>query len=153
MKIRLSELRQLIREAISESSGGSLMDLGGVIELLSPVYLVHRSGDPSLKAGDLDPLAVRPSRQSKRGGEPKVGLYAYESEHDVPRYGENRIEFTLPAGTPVLDLTSAGRGATSRISLSHARELLSSGVKAVKGYDYIGPSEWVVLEMPWEIIN
>jgi hypothetical protein len=144
MKMLLSELRQDARE----STGGSLMDLGSIIELSSPVSLVHRSADPSVKISDLDPLVVRSSRQSKRGGEPKVGLYAYESKHDVPRYGENRIEFTLPVGTPVLDLTSAGRGATSRISLSQARELLLSGVKVVKGYDYIGPPEWVVLEMP-----
>lgn len=143
-----SRLRRFIREVLTESTGSDLMDRGVVVELSSPVSLVHRSVNPDLRVSGFAPLAQRASRQSTRGDDYQVGLYAYESKHDVPRYGENKIEFTLPVGTRVLDLTEAGRGATSRIPVSQARKLLDAGVKAVKGYDYIGPPEWVVLEMP-----
>jgi hypothetical protein len=143
-----SRLRRLVRELLSESTGSDLIDRGVVVELSSPVSLVHRSDNPDLRVSGFAPLAQRASKQSTRSDDYQVGLYAYESKHDVPRYGENKIEFTLPVGTRVLDLTVAGRGTTSRIPVSQARKLLDAGVKAVKGYDYIGPPEWVVLAMP-----
>jgi hypothetical protein len=143
-----SRLRRFIREVLTESIGSDLMNRGIVVELSSPVSLVHRSSNPDLRVSGFAPLAQRASKQRTRSDDYQVGLYAYESKHDVPRYGENKIEFTLPVGTRVLDLTEAGRGATSRIPVSQARKLLDAGVKAVKGYDYIGPPEWVVLEMP-----
>ena len=126
----------------------SLLDAGEVFTLEAPKTVVHRSTDLELTADRLDPLAIRQTKQSKRGSEPKVGVYAYGVENDVPRYGENKIEITIPAGTKVLDLRGAGRGASSRISLSNAKDLLANGVEAVVGYDYIGPEEWILLKIP-----
>ena len=136
----LKEYLKLVLESVAEK--------GQVFTLESPKVVVHRSTDPELTADRLDPLAIRQTKQSKRGSEPKVGVYAYGVENDVPRYGENKIEMTIPAGTKVLDLRGAGRGASSRLSLSSAKELLDDGIEAVVGYDYIGPEEWILLKIP-----
>lgn len=155
---KMEHLRKFVREFLreqeekkpsdSEEIAANLLKNGKMTNLSAPKTLIHRTTNMSLSINDLEPLAVRQTRQSKRGGAPKVGLYTYSEENDVPRYGDNKIEIIIPSGTKVLDITELGRGASSRISLETAQKLLQEGVDVVVGLDYIGPPEWIILKIP-----
>ena len=54
----------------------------------------------------------------------------------------------MPAGAKVLDLTSLARGASARISIETAKQLILRGIDLVTGYDVVGPQEWAVLRKP-----
>jgi len=148
MKIKKSKLLKIIRENILFLLENSLIESGDAKILNTPIVLIHRTDNTDLTYDMLDPLAIRKTRQSKRDPSSTVGLYTYESENDVPRYGIKKIEITLPKGSKILDVTNMGRGKTSRISKDVAIELIDEGFVAIKGYDFIGPPEWVILKMP-----
>ena len=120
--------------------------------LPSDLTLIHRTKNLDLTYDKLDPLEIRKTKQSKRNSSPKIGIYAYNIEDDVPgfenNYGENEITFVMPAGTKVLDLTSLSRGTSARISMETAKQLISKGIDLVTGFDVLGPQEWVVLRKP-----
>jgi hypothetical protein len=142
-------MKKLLKEYFRLLLENSLISKGKIFTLTSPKLVVHRTSNPELTADDLDPMAIRQTRQSKRNSSPMVGLYTYGIENDVPRYGENKIEVEIPAGTKVLDLRDPKlRGTSSRISLEDAKELLASNIKAIVGYDFVGPEEWILLELP-----
>lgn len=127
---------------------------GKTITLKEPIHLIHRTKSETLTMDQIDPTAIRMTKQGKRSS-PAVGFYAYDSagedeetrkELDA-RYGSRKLEYTLPVGAKVLDLTDAGRGATSRVSPQKAQEYINAGFTAIKGYDYVGPPEYVVLKL------
>jgi len=161
----MKNLRTFIREVLREqeettpkSQYDAFMEevdkgeKASIFSLPAPLMLVHRSPNMDLTAGDLDPLAVRQTKQGKRGGEPKVGLYAYTEEDTeqpgVARYGDNKVMIEMPAGTKVLDLTRMGKGKSNRISMDTAQKLLADGVELITGFDFVGPQEWVILRVP-----
>jgi hypothetical protein len=131
-----------------------LIRRGKTTRLNSPIKLTHRTKNDSLTIDQIDPTAVRATKQGKRN-RPAVGFYAYDtsgedeklsSELDT-RYGSHRVDYVLPAGSQVLDLSGEERGTTSRIDPQTAKYLLSNGYSAVRGYDHIGPPEWVILKI------
>ena len=160
------QLRRLIRETLSDlsSDGESFDQYSGfmrdvkqgqakIFALSSPLTLVHRSNNMDLTLNDLDPLAIRQTKQGKRNSAPKVGLYAYSIEHDVPRYGDNKLTIVMPAGSKVLDLTELPRGKSSRIDIDAAHKLVKDGIDLITGFDLIGPQEWVILKKPDSLVN
>jgi hypothetical protein len=125
-----------------------LVARGTVSEIKQPMVVSHRTANEALDISQIEPLAERASRQTKRGGAPKVGLYTYGPEvTDVQaaQYGANKIDIALPAGTRVLDLTAEG-GASARITKAEAESLLQQGIQVVRGKDVIGPTEYVILD-------
>lgn len=127
---------------------------GNAITLKEPIHLIHRTKSDTLTMDQIDPTAIRMTKQGKRNS-PAVGFYAYDSAGESEetrreldaRYGSRKLEYTLPVGSKVLDLTGAGRGITSRVSPEKAREYIDAGFSAIKGYDYVGPPEYVVLKL------
>lgn len=176
MKLSESQLRNFIRKQIKETvytdglDSEFTGDMSGenwqytyfmnevmkgnarIYSLSSDLTLVHRTKNLDLTYDKLDPLEIRKTKQSKRNSAPKVGIYAYNIEDDVPgfenNYGENEIIFVIPAGTKVLDLTSLARGTSARINIETAKQLISRGIDLVTGYDVLGPQEWAVLRKP-----
>ena len=130
-----------------KSLADRMLELGERKTLKSPLIVSHRSSNLNLTQKELDPLAIRKTRQSK-GKTPKVGLYTYDIENDVPRYGENKINIELPIGTEILDIVGVKGLYSSRISLDDANKLLSNGIDVVRGKDFIGPPEYIILKMP-----
>jgi len=130
-----------------------LIDRGETVTLSAPVKLTHRTQNDSLTIHQIDPTAIRKTKQGRRGE--YVGFYTYDSSTEDKklsreldeRYGSHKVDYALPAGSKVLDLTGEERGVTSRINSRTAKFLLSKGYDAVKGFDYIGPIEWVVLKI------
>ena len=117
--------------------------------LSAPLTVTHRTTSETLDISQIDPLAERESRQSKRRTAPKVGFYAYGPEvtdAEVSRYGARKIDVQLPAGTKVLDVTSLDRGTSARITKAEAEALLAQGVQVIRGRDLIGPPEYVILD-------
>lgn len=132
----------------------ALIERGETITLNAPVKLTHRTQNDALTIHQIDPTAIRKTKQGRRGE--YVGFYTYDSstEEDKKksseldaRYGSHKIDYLLPAGSKVLDLTGEERGMTSRINSRTAKFFLNNGYDAVMGYDYIGPIEWVVLRI------
>jgi hypothetical protein len=118
----------------------------------SPINLVHRTHNSQLSIKDINPLRIG-TKQWKNKRE-FVGFYNYDvnqgskrSDEELDeRYGSNKIFYTIPAGSKILDCTGR-RGSTSRIRLKDAQELIDAGFVAIKGYDYLGPPEFVVLQL------
>jgi hypothetical protein len=127
---------------------------GETIVTDAPIHLVHRTHDDELTLDKIEPLRVRISKQGKHNRE-YVGYYNYEDiendnlELDI-RYGKNKIQFTIPAGSKILDVTKEKDGlkriaGSSRVNKKIAQKLFDDGYIAIKGYDYFGPPEYVVL--------
>lgn len=135
-------------QATEYDLASKMLERGEIITLTSPITVSHRSSNLNLSKEDLDPLAIRETRQGKRKSSPMVGLYTYGPEDDVPRYGENKIEIELPTGTTILDTTKIKELFTSRISKSVADKLIDAGIDVIKGKDFIGPPEYIILKMP-----
>lgn len=131
----------------------NLVNRGEAITLSSPIKLTHRTKNSSLTIDQIDPTAIRSTRQGRKGE--YVGFYTYDisgedeekSKHYDKQFGEHKIDYVLPAGSSVLDLTGESKGLTSRINQKVAKFLLSKGFDAVIGFDYIGPVEWVILRL------
>lgn len=130
-----------------------LVKRGKEITTGSPVKLTHRTKNSSLTIDQIDPTAIRKTRQGRKGE--YVGFYTYDtsgeneesSKHLDAQYGEHKIDYVIPAGSKVLDLTDESKGLTSRINQKVAKFFLSKGFDAVIGFDYIGPVEWVILRL------
>ena len=136
----------------------NLIGRGKTFLLNQSIKLTHRTKNNALSIDQIDPTAIRKTKQGRKGQ--FVGFYTYNSseesqessnELDV-RYGSHKIDYALPAGSKVLDLSKKengedDRGATSKIGPEVASFLLNNGYSAIVGYDYVGPLEWVILKL------
>lgn len=125
-----------------------MLELGEIKILEAPLTVSHRSSNLNLTQKDLDPLAIRKTRQGKSESNPMVGLYTYDIENDVPRYGENKIDIELPAGTKILDVVNVENFYSTKIPKYVAERLILEGIDVIKGKDIIGPPEYIILKMP-----
>jgi hypothetical protein len=141
MQLSLKHLKRIVQEVVDASDSNFR-----TIILDEDVHLVHRSERP-ISLADCDAESIRASKQSRRGKLCVSGLYAYlqsETDPNIERYGSHTIDLVIPAGSKILDTTLTA-GATSRLDASNMDELRAMGYVALKGRDWVGPPEWVII--------
>jgi len=125
-----------------------IFDPTRVKSLDEPVNVVH-STHADIGIGDLDAEIARAGKQSKSGKLKTSGLYAYETPHmndpSSLKYGDNKIAITIPKGSKIIDVSDEV-GSTSRLNADELEKLREKGIVAIKGRDFVGPPEWIIID-------
>jgi hypothetical protein len=133
--------------SLSAQKANKLISAGKVFNLDDPVTVVHRTHAEDITIADLDAEVARAGRQSRGGKLKTAGLYTYEASQagTFAQYGANKIDIVIPRGAKILDV-SGEQGITSRLTADTIESLRDQGIVAIKGRDFKGPPEWVIID-------